>query len=493
MPAAKRLFEHGDDGKFWEIWRDGATVFTRFGKLGAKGQTKLKKEAGEPAAEAAIDKQVAEKVRSGFVEKDADGNVVVSRGPALDKTALEQHLKDLTDEASHLVFADWLQSQNHPWGELIVLQHGIATATGDKQRAPLERAAATLLDGKRDAIAGAALHRHTHIAWKLGFAKTLTIGSDATPEAIAEALRAMLALPIAHRVEGVVLNPVPARFNTYRDWGSSDENITRPWGDLAALAKLIPEHILHVGFGGWPAPAASAYVEMPTFTAISEAFRRVERLELTGTAPPEIGRLELPSLVELEVRFANATANDLAAITGSSLGKLERLSIWLGASTNCTLDDVYSPEEYEDAGDDRYPATYPSSDLESMSVYGCDSSLSAGQIAAFLGVLPPTVKHLALQSVAFSGDIVAAIARHPVLKQLETLSLARGNLTDETVKPLIAANQELGHLSVIDLSRNAMTATGIKTVAAALPAVRAPDQRKGDVPELFMRYVATME
>ncbi len=38
----KRMFEHADEGKFWEIWIDGGNVYTRHGKLGASGQTKLK-------------------------------------------------------------------------------------------------------------------------------------------------------------------------------------------------------------------------------------------------------------------------------------------------------------------------------------------------------------------------------------------------------------------------------------------------------------------
>lgn len=43
---SKRYFEfsEGTSNKFWEVWVEGAKVLTRYGKIGASGQTTVKDE-----------------------------------------------------------------------------------------------------------------------------------------------------------------------------------------------------------------------------------------------------------------------------------------------------------------------------------------------------------------------------------------------------------------------------------------------------------------
>lgn len=74
----KRYFEFvGEDtsrgvsasSKFWEVWIEDSTVFTRFGKIGANGQTTVKEFPSADAAQAALDKSVAEKLKKGYVER----------------------------------------------------------------------------------------------------------------------------------------------------------------------------------------------------------------------------------------------------------------------------------------------------------------------------------------------------------------------------------------------------------------------------------------
>ncbi|MDP1823477.1 MAG: WGR domain-containing protein [Archangium sp.] len=50
---SKRYFElvEGTSSKFWEVWREGASVNTRYGRIGASGQTTIKTEKDEAAAE----------------------------------------------------------------------------------------------------------------------------------------------------------------------------------------------------------------------------------------------------------------------------------------------------------------------------------------------------------------------------------------------------------------------------------------------------------
>ena len=66
----KRYFEFVDtkSSKFWEVWIEDSTVFTRFGKIGANGQTTIKEFPDAVAAGQARDKAIAEKIRKGYVE-----------------------------------------------------------------------------------------------------------------------------------------------------------------------------------------------------------------------------------------------------------------------------------------------------------------------------------------------------------------------------------------------------------------------------------------
>ena len=71
----KRYFESTEDGasKFWEIWMDGVTVTTRWGKIGTAGQTKPKEYADAAKAKKEYDKLLAEKTAKGYEETTAPG------------------------------------------------------------------------------------------------------------------------------------------------------------------------------------------------------------------------------------------------------------------------------------------------------------------------------------------------------------------------------------------------------------------------------------
>ncbi len=471
------LVENGSS-KFWEIWRDGSTVYTRFGKAGAGGQTKLKDEGSVDDAERAIEKQIREKTGKGYVEA---GGVAVKRGTpdAGELDAQIAALPPLVDDPAYLVFADWLQSKGDPWGELITVQHQLPTAP-PKQRAQLVAAAEKLVETVLGPVS-----EHSRFVWHLGFLRTATLGTSTDPAAIAAAVDELLARPVPRLLDGLVLNPLPNRFETQRDWESSDTNIVDPWTELSALAAKLPARITHLGFGA-PTAAASAYLRMPRYTALSEAFPHLRRLELTGSPPEEPGRLAMPKLVDLEVRFANASRADLDAITEAQL-PLERVSVWLGARSYCILDDIYSHE------DDGYPESFTASDLDSMEIHEVDDDVDSDDIVAFINALPATVKHLGIQSAMLDGDLVAAIASCPAIKQLHTLDLSGGTLDDAGGKALLAAKKSLAHLQALVLERNRLGAATAKKIVDALPRARTGNQRTETGPELFFRYVATME
>jgi uncharacterized protein (TIGR02996 family) len=487
----KRVFELDD--KFWEVWTDGAQVFTRHGKQGASGQTKIKPTADEAAAATQLEDMVAKKRKEGYKQT---GGPKPPAGPALDAKELKRVLSTLTDVASYLVLADWLQAQNHPWGELIALQVGAATTP--KKATSLQQAADKLLEEKADAILGPlAEAKHTQLTWQSGFVQRAVIGSAPDQKAILAALKAFLAQPIAHVVETIVFGPIQDEFPVWRDWDSSDEHIVDPWSDLDKLAAAIPARVTRLGFGSWPAAAANAYIRMPSFAKLSKAFPKLTALELTGSAIDKPGTLNLPALTELAIRFANAGSRELEALAGSKLPKLERLTLGLGGQAYVLIDEVYPPNEWDEDDEDapRYPATFSAADMDHMNSDHASNDTSVDAFDAVLaGPGVRALKHLAIVSSCLNAELIGALVKSPLVKRLKTLDLSHGQLGDDEAKVLIGAKKQLGELAKIDLRHNRLTAAGAKKVSAALPNATVTSQDKQSPgPEFFFRYIAAME
>jgi DNA ligase-1 len=66
----KRYFEFSDgkSNKFWEVWQDGADMTTRWGRIGADGQSKTKTFADSAAAAKQVEKLIDEKTSEGYEE-----------------------------------------------------------------------------------------------------------------------------------------------------------------------------------------------------------------------------------------------------------------------------------------------------------------------------------------------------------------------------------------------------------------------------------------
>ena len=73
MGLAKRYFEfvEGSSSKFWEVWSEGNEVYTRYGKIGAGGQTTVKDQGSTDGAKKLYDKLIKEKTGKGYEEQAA--------------------------------------------------------------------------------------------------------------------------------------------------------------------------------------------------------------------------------------------------------------------------------------------------------------------------------------------------------------------------------------------------------------------------------------
>lgn len=415
----------------------------------------------------------------------------------LDATALEHQLAQLpplVDDPAYLVFADWLQSRGHPWGELVALQHAAATAPTPRRRDELAAAAEKLLQEHARAILGELPPEQAQLVWHLGFVRSARLVTPATSNTLLAAVRALLRLPVARMLESLILDPRPEQFTTNQDWSSSSENIVDPWPDWDELGPLLHERVPHLGFGGWPAPAAAAYVQMPSFDIISRWLRGLRRLELTGSWRARREILDLPELVDLEVRFADASDAALDALAASKLPALERCVVWLGGSSNCILDDVYPPADRDDDDEDqdRYPPNYSAADLEHLEIHGVRTAISGKTLRGFVDALPPLVTELGLPSSRLSAELIELLVRSPRIATLRRLDLSGSALGDDAARALLGARAALARIGVIDLARNQITSSWTSQLTAALPNVNIGEQGQRE-PDFFFRYVATME
>jgi predicted DNA-binding WGR domain protein len=490
--SEKRIFE--TDDKFWEVWIEDSQVLTHFGKTGAAGQTKIKATADAAAAEAALEDMVAKKKKEGYRQS---GGPKAAAGPALDAKELKKHISALTsaNDPAVLVLADWLQTQNHPWGELIALQFNAAATP--KKAAALEKAADKLLEAKGDVILGSlADDKRSSVTWHSGFVQRATIGSDAEPKAVLAAAKSFLAQPIAKLVDEVVFNPVQSSFPVWRDWDSSMEHVSDPWPELEKLAALVPAGVTKVGFGAWPSEAAGAYTHLPSFTKISKAFPKLTKLGLTGTGTEKPGKLSLPALTELAIHFATAGSTDLSALAGSKFPKLERLTLGLGGRCYATVDEVAEPDEWDEDNEDasRYPDSFNAREMQMMDGYGDrGTNTPPDQLATLLASALPSLAHLSFESSFFSEDLLEVVLKSKLLKQLKSLDLSNGSLNDTTAKLLLGAKKQLAHLESIDLRRTGMTPSTAVKVAAAFPKAKVGKKAADKGPDFFFRYIACME
>jgi len=74
MSTSRFEFEEGTASKFWEITVTGGTITVRFGRLGSDGQASTKTFATPQEAQTQAGKQVAEKVRKGYLAINANAS-----------------------------------------------------------------------------------------------------------------------------------------------------------------------------------------------------------------------------------------------------------------------------------------------------------------------------------------------------------------------------------------------------------------------------------
>jgi uncharacterized protein (TIGR02996 family) len=112
------------------------------------------------------------------------------------EAAIEQNPDD---EHAYLVYADWLQTQDDPRGELIALQAAQLRDPSDKK---IATRITELLARHDEALLGE-LGGEMDVGWHLGFVRTTRLAPDKDPTKPVEALRALLAHPSGRFVQSI--------------------------------------------------------------------------------------------------------------------------------------------------------------------------------------------------------------------------------------------------------------------------------------------------
>jgi uncharacterized protein (TIGR02996 family) len=327
--------------------------------------------------------------------------------------ALEAAIEaDPDDTAAYLVYADWLQAQGDPLGELIVLAHAGKDAAAEQLVAE-QRMLGALADFALPETGKRQRSQHLRLTWHLGLVRDASIGWETysgpgTYDEALEDLTALLELPVARFLRSLEIGPLPAS-----DTMAFESMVER----LAELAKPQTLQTVYVGnIGHWDISGTSA----GPFDRLLDAYPRLRSLTVHA-GDISLGQLEHAELRTLAVQSGGLASETLRELGEARLPKLERLEVWLGTPN--------------------YGGTYEVADLRPL--------------LASQGF--PALRHLGLMNAVFTDDIVAALAPSRLLPQLETLDLRMGTLTDAGVAAMTAARDRFAHLQLLELDDNALT------------------------------------
>jgi uncharacterized protein (TIGR02996 family) len=418
-----RRFESTD--RFWEIDLDGSTVRTRSGKLGTDGKLNApKKLATRGRAEQDVEKRANEQRAKGFVEVTPPV-LGEPENPALESQIIEEPL----DSGRVLVYADWLQGQGHPRGELGVLQ---ASRVARPDDAALAKAEQKLLDAhpelapqrvleacKRTKRTGDVDEDRSQLTWENGFiaGARLARASDRLPYTVRELAGELLAHPAARFLRELRIGGLGPNAHDYE--GVIGEIIRRCPSTLRLLSLVdLP-----------PGSATVVFANLADVTPLLAATPLLEELRLAGNHVV-LHALELPKLRRLAIATSDEAV--LAALAKATLPALESIEL--------------------SSGDAPMPA------------------------AALAKVLSPTwhTRRLAITRTANTDQLLPFILKSPLLDELTHLDLSGGTLSDGAARSLAG---KVDHLEHLDLSGNLLTATVAKQLASLCKHVRLDSQR----------------
>jgi uncharacterized protein (TIGR02996 family) len=455
-------FSEGSSNKFWEVSIDGTTVRTRYGKIGAKGQLTVKEFGSKGDAQKERDKLIAEKTKKGYAEgggeaaadDDAGGaNAVVkgdARNPALEKAILANPF----DREAYAVFADWLQEQGDPRGELISLQ----LANKDK-------AAEKLIQSQSDYFLGP-LAPHGKVYDDNGNNSTSHLRTSEQDKAWQKtAAKAFL-------WRNGYISRVRLSANEY-----AYEEDTKFDGKLVDILKDVFEQ-----------PSGRYIVEINLMSNGDPNDDDLQDLlDLIGKkAPPTVRKLVIGDNVDqISWHHTGSLAKMWKGVPNLQVLEIETGDFDVGAMDAPNLERAIFITGGLSKACGKHIAAANMPKIKHLEVfYGTDNYGGDCTIKEVKPLLDRTdlkhLEYLGIKNSEFGNDIAKAVVGAKIVKQLKTLDLSMSTITDEGAQALADGKESLKHLECLDLTHNFLTKDGIKLVAGLCKKVVTADQQKAD-------------
>jgi uncharacterized protein (TIGR02996 family) len=340
-----------------------------------------------------------------------------ARHPALEAEILEQ-----PDEAGpYLVYADWLQQQQDPRGELIVAQHDRA---GAREKKLLAQHAAyfmpVMLDRALRVPKRAGQPRST-ATWRYGFLDEVRLALPPTEKAQYLALEEVIADVLAHP-SGAFLR----RLVLGQGAGASYTYIAQ----LAALARAKHAGLRELVVGDFE----------PTDMELAQT--RAGDLTPMLRATPALRSLRVKAG---ELRFTQPVAH--AALRSLSIETVELATREVNAIVDGTL-----------------PA------LTTLELASEGLGLTRAHLLKLRAKTPlfPNLRHLALRGTLDTYYLIDALLAGPLLARLETLELVRCDLDAAGASRIIDRADAFAHLKRFAISGTRLSAELQATLATKL-------------------------
>jgi uncharacterized protein (TIGR02996 family) len=369
----------------------------------------------------------------------------MARNPELERTILA----DPDNEEAYQVYADWLQSEGDPRGELAALQVALARGEDAKLRASEQ----ALIQANRQELLGdlpdvdpdedpAPLKLTWHAGWLRSARLSATDG-----HVLPDLCRSLLTCESARFLSELVIGLGVA----------DDENNYDLATDVVSELGLPPAlRVLYYADFSRDESEIS-WSHLGDVGVWLRGASKLRELTLRGGSM-QLGALDLPELRSFSVITGGFTAENIRDVTQARWPKLESLSLFFG--------------------DDNYGASGGLEDVRPI----------------LEGRGLPALRALGLCNSEFADELAAVIGKSPVLKQLRVLDLSQGTLSDDGARALLASAPAFAHLERLDLTENFLGDEMIAAVAKLCPDVRAEGQREAyEHRDELHRYVAVGE
>ena len=367
--------------------------------------------------------------------------------PRLAKLVEEAADDDMTPAQ---VYADWLQGEGDPRGELAAIQLRRANIGKSKDLQKLEK---ELLATHADRLLGrlAPVQRFTKLKWRAGFIYSARIANAGGDDE--DSKKKKIEIP---DVVSWLLDEPSARFLRKLTVGI----VTLFENDYSDVAARIGQRYL---------------------PAMRELYLGDFDEEDTELSWSELGDIEpiyasLPNLRSLRLRSGSMSLGTIV------LPELESFVLETGG-----LDS--------DAASSIATAKWPS--LRSLSIQigspSYDGDATVTDLRPILdGVGLPRLAHLGIKNCEITDDLIEPLASSKILPQLRSIDLGMGTMSDDGVKTLFRLQKAFTHLEKIELADNYITAEGERLLGATKLAVELGEQRD-DEGDPDNRYASAAE